>query len=1604
MGASKGSSSGDTAAQVSPSQAGSGARGGSGTTNNHAQGNAAEGEGAAVAAAIGSHWDGVLRRQQTVRAYAAAAPSGSSRRAGAAGHERDLFLLVAEPCLRALCAAMDATTDPLVLRRAATGLKQLADLAAVYAAPRLLDAVIVAVGGATLRDLESLYSGTIAEDGEAIAAARRVARRYAAAYAGVPLHGAAAGEEGAKDDEAAANGSPRQVNEGRSLRGALEVHAAEAADDAGSRDDHRRRHHQHRRGGHRRRRHRHHAKHSAASSQQPNATVRDARGAARSDAEVETSVESGGEDTDDDNDIDYFSYAPLEANRDERSEASDMPRSTVDENDAMQADPGSATLSVWSLLLRRTTLRLTTVLSLASTHACHMTDPKGAWGTVIAIWLTLVTVDALPPSSTASLDDFRAPNGARLPSAADVPRMSAAEEYPLSPNPALSQASDPISVIPRVLGGSSTLARMVADPDATVLPMSAAAAATGAGSVGPLTHLQRLFGGESAGGAADADAAAYTWAMDSVGAAVASAAARGGGLESLLGVECAHLPPASLIALLSALEHARVAPLATLLGDDSDGDNARADSNFNDDDVHRLQAAAARLVLLTEIVTAVGLRNAWRLRRAGDESGRELWASLLRHFMAYITAINVLPQEQQQEKAGYLNMVSRARGYVLERAVVGVLRIAVRCFSAEKVELDAATADAAAAALRVAQAQLLYGDADTVDDVGAVQSNVADIAVARSGAMQHLVHAIGGNAGSERRPAVAAPVAAATVLLQLLLQCLRPEALAIAAPRLAAGVGLLLRLGPTVASATTTAKRGSPGDDNDDDGAFDFSLTPPFFDACLDALSASLASSFYAAPAAWDALCALASSAPSAALYADLEAAVSSINGVDNTTVAAALHLHSTVVSRTAALAAVLVSLNAADTLVAGVAAAILLAEEDDVRSPSPAGAGQEQIVSTVGAGDAACASPVRRLGSSAGFHAEASAAAMTPLQRRASQPRTSSPVHVGSPQSVLKSGRRTTLGGYRSVRGRGGAAASPPPPARHRASNGLAVVSSTPSHFGDGSASAPFDVALAAHVVNAPLADLREFTGQAGLRLLEQLVDGLLQLQVEVNPEVAGSENGVDPAVAAAVDACWLSVVTAVSSLVVQLSRPLNALLEPLSELAPAKARAQVFSQASDYGIGGDDDGISASLPTVIHGHYLLRSLSIDELGPVARVQPVLLRTACALLTRLLLASPRVTLRLSRAQGDASGAATCSSHAPEADLQPSVSYVAEADLQQQSTYGSPVARRSMQLQHGQATPPPSAAQRGPLWLQLFLAGRSSTAPLPLKPEAWSTAFRSAVLPAVRNTMVLLKGRCTLESVEPIVALTGTTARALLSASSALVTSRPTDFAALWLGTLRLLLQLLHATAPAADATAAHVGGVGARVNTAGPVGGESTAALAAAYDAAHECTLNVLMVMWGDGTLELVERLAGSGDNLVHVGTGVPHGTPALTLRSTTLQLIDATFPRLRGEIAAVVDPATYAIAQAAQAESATISGGNASGGAHSAHTPPVNIATTASVHVGADPGSTAAGMTVRAIADAAAASPARDEQNAIAPPTTGFFAGLFRAIVGEEDESIIR
>jgi hypothetical protein len=194
-GGSDGAGGGSAGAGAGPSSAASPAGAGSG------------GSGDADGQQLGTHWDGVLQRQTTVTAFRSlgAAGGASSLLSPAGAHERDMFGLIAEPCLDAIATVFSATRDAAVLKRAATGFRDCALLAAYYKMARPLNSLVGALARSVARDMDSM--GDAAEGGGddgLLQYARACAQSYAKSIAasGGGIEGAV--PPGASGAEAAA--------------------------------------------------------------------------------------------------------------------------------------------------------------------------------------------------------------------------------------------------------------------------------------------------------------------------------------------------------------------------------------------------------------------------------------------------------------------------------------------------------------------------------------------------------------------------------------------------------------------------------------------------------------------------------------------------------------------------------------------------------------------------------------------------------------------------------------------------------------------------------------------------------------------------------------------------------------------------------------------------------------------------------------------------------------------------------------------------------------------------------------------------------------------------------------------------------------------------------------------------------------------------------------------------------------------------------------------------------------------------------------------------------------------------------------------------------
>jgi len=417
----------------------------------------------------------------------------------------------------------------------------------------------------------------------------------------------------------------------------------------------------------------------------------------------------------------------------------------------------------------------------------------------------------------------------------------------------------------------------------------------------------------------------------------------------------------------------------------------------------------------------------------------------------------------------------QALRYVQERAVVGLLRVAVRVFT---------TADAPTA---------------------------------------------GGAEGSA--PPIAAVVSVLTALAQL-----PPAVASDNAARVAAGLALLLRLGPTPAALA--------GGGGGDGGGGDMAHVLAYYDAYFGAVDAAKAY-FYGGMGVWDVLCYCVSQAPAARLAAMLPAH------------APALHRH--LFAHVLHTLSTYLHMRAGESAVAGLAAAVLLADADAGGGGGGTAGHLESLAG--GGGGGGHSTPPRR----GGAHGADAAVADSPGSAAARRAR-----------------GRGGLGRYRGRAGSGGAAAVTSITSEH-----AAVARHT---RGD------YRAAMQAHVGDEPMADLREFAAAAVLRLVEQLAHAVAP-PAPLDAAVGGSGEWV-----AAVDTCWLML--------------LNLLRAALLHLTVAGTPAPAAPATAE-----DDAWAALALPPP--PPHLAQAVAAFDARSVNRIRPHVLRAAAAVLQRVLVAPP---------------------------------------------------------------------------------------------------------------------------------------------------------------------------------------------------------------------------------------------------------------------------------------------------------------------------------------------------------------------------------------------
>lgn len=429
----------------------------------------------------------------------------------------------------------------------------------------------------------------------------------------------------------------------------------------------------------------------------------------------------------------------------------------------------------------------------------------------------------------------------------------------------------------------------------------------------------------------------------------------------------------------------------------------------------------------------------------------------------------------------------------------------------------------------------------------------------------------------------------------------------------------------------------------------------------------------------------------------------------------------------------------------------------------------------------------------------------------------------------------------------------------------------------------------LAAMVLDEPLADLRAFCGHGALRLLEQLGASVApggRLLLAAT-ELAQPANAP---LCAIVDGCWSVLLEALSASLRTLHGPWTgvALQSPSLLFAPDQPQPPGEDRRSNL-------RVLSRFSTQQAAELLLRPAEPSELASLARASCHTAQSASASLTRLLLAPPSLSL-----DGPTSA--------------PVVLFLSPG-----GTAG---------------------------------VGTERSAP-PLAPGAWLTAFQTCLLPLLSHALGRLDPRASatgfsLETAESIVSVAGTTARSLLAASARL--GSDPRFAQLWLTCLRVLLQLLASSAPAAGSVPTPRGPpqVGPRDAAA-----ESEAARSVLHASCAESAKSVIIVLWSDGTLELATAACAAavaaadaaasaaakrsafGSMMTAAFGGSPSsagpsdsesswaggpggaGMPvvAIDLKAATLQLVDEVFPPLRRALLHVTSPGAHAALLEAEA-----------------------------------------------------------------------------------------
>jgi len=1138
----------------------------------------------AVANAVGTHWEGVLRRQATVTAYARRTGGGGVSGGGESGsggfgtgvggaggamptvaddHDKDMWGLVGEPIAAALREVWARTTDPRLLRRVTQSWRDMASLSSQLGDRAFLCNVVALLAAEAVEGLRAAEDGC--EDDGVAAYASTLVRSFCRQQAAATAHqrhrsGGVGAEGGERHAPPHRHGSGRRRGDGDNTDSSDdEVHVK------GARGREERRSTQHQ--GHR---HGAVGGHTASSDgMDEGATVR-----------------------------------------------------VLSARHLASVDHGGATTTC-GMAFRRAVLAMRLSLHLGAVHAVEL--DSAAWTPLWRLVGCLASMDALP-AGVWPRDDVAAPNGMRLPAALDpvvelVSRHALQRLFPdhegsessvagrshtAAPSPTAGVSVDIVRLqhyaLPGLLDGSSHLRALLDGGGGGVAPAGWEGGSVGGGdgdSVDASDRSSHAALGDEPGSGSGWSASDGPFPSDHrEGRKQAAPSARRSG--SLAGTSAPggrrgarSLSPAMLrsgarrqVSQRSAASGGLLQSIAALLAGpgEEDGELAVAAAQWREESMlllHRaVSADVSRTGWLARLLAAIPALSGQHLVTCTSAA---LQVADLRHLGATAEAAWDRLAASGRVAGGVASVGWQDLRFAAPVMVVAEVMAMVP--ARHRLHAD----EGALSAHRVLSwvgADLPAPSSSESTATGPKGEFVATLVTAlRNHVVERVIAGVASAASvllldlgaAEADACLTSPsphypsLEGATRLLRAFAS-VPPALVPDAAPHLACWVALLSRASPRWAHAAELPA---------------ISATPDALDAAanrmcafLDALFDGLAQAqpfFFAAPGVWDALYSLSSMGWVARVHADLPAAVVATPAG----VSAVLKLHRHLFTHLLHAVTPYLHMCAHQRAVGGLAAAVLAAEDDSSVLVEAGSGGTTTNVTAAGA------------------------TAEAPARRQSGTPDGRDPGARSTPTRT-----RSSIGRYRGV-----AAAPPTTPILVPGSGGGSGGVGSTSHPALGEVAGPllsagrrtvYRDALLSLVVDQPVADLRQFAGQAVLRLLDQLV------HVLVPPTLSAQALGSD-VVRQAADAHWAVLVNALRAATIHLSLPLE-------WYAPDGATPQGQPRSSPP--WASLEAVVLPLPPPA----LATTLTPADCHALVRVQPVLLRSCLTLLQRTLLAAPALT------------------------------------------------------------------------------------------------------------------------------------------------------------------------------------------------------------------------------------------------------------------------------------------------------------------------------------------------------------------------------------------